>query len=44
MLFTLAGLRYQLGNRTGACEMLERIKVFKPDYPGLPELMEKLQG
>ncbi|MCZ6822196.1 MAG: tetratricopeptide repeat protein [Deltaproteobacteria bacterium] len=44
MLFTLAGLRYQLGNRSGACEMLERIEVFKPDYPGLAELMEKLQA
>jgi tetratricopeptide (TPR) repeat protein len=44
MLFTLAGLRYQLGDRTGAGEMLERIEVFKPDYPGLAELKEKLQG
>jgi len=43
MLFTLAGLRYQLGNRPGAREMLERIQLFKPDYPGLRELSEKLQ-
>ncbi len=44
MLFTLAGLRYQLGNRPGAREMLERIELFKPDYPGLAELREKLQS
>ncbi len=43
MLFTLAGLRYQLGDRDGARAMLERIELFKPDYPGLPELREKLQ-
>jgi tetratricopeptide (TPR) repeat protein len=42
LLFTLAGLRCQLGDRPGACEMIERIELFQPDYPGLEELRQKL--
>ena len=43
LVFTLAGLRYQLGDHAGARQMIERIELFKPDYPGLSELRAKLQ-
>lgn len=42
LVFTLAGLRYQLGDHAGARQMIERIELFKPDYPGLSELRAKL--
>ena len=42
LAFTLAGLRTQLGDRTGAHEMVERMELFRPDYPGLAELRTKL--
>ncbi len=42
MLFTLAGLRHQLGDREGATEVAERIALFNADYPGLQELRQKL--
>jgi tetratricopeptide (TPR) repeat protein len=44
LVFTLAGLRYQLGDRAGALEMLERIELFDPHYDGLEELKRKLVG
>jgi tetratricopeptide (TPR) repeat protein len=44
MVFTLAGLRTELGDRTGAREMIERIELFDPAYPGLVELRAKLEG
>jgi tetratricopeptide (TPR) repeat protein len=43
LAFALAGLRFQLGDRPGTYEMIERIELFKPDYPGLVELREKLE-
>ena len=44
LAFTLAGLRTQLGDPSGAREMLDRIELFRPDYPGLAELRAKLEG
>jgi tetratricopeptide (TPR) repeat protein len=42
LAFTLAGLRAQLGDQTGAREMIERVELFRPDYPGIAELRAKL--
>ncbi|MEE9281560.1 MAG: tetratricopeptide repeat protein [Myxococcota bacterium] len=42
LVFTLAGLRYQIGDRAGSLEMIERIELFDPHYPGLQELKRKL--
>ncbi len=42
MAFTLAGLRQQLGDLDGTHEMIERIELFDPQYPGLTELRAKL--
>ena len=42
LIFTLAGLRFQLGDRAGSLEMIERIELFEPHYPGLEELRRKL--
>jgi tetratricopeptide (TPR) repeat protein len=42
LAFTLAGLRLQLGNFAGALEMVERVELFRPDYPGLADLRAKL--
>ena len=42
LIFTLAGLRCQLGDRAGSLEMIERIELFEPQYPGLEELRVKL--
>lgn len=42
LVFTLAGLRCELGDRAGALEMLERIELFDPAYPGLVDLRQKL--
>ncbi len=44
LLFTLAGLRCELGNRSGSLEMIDRIELFDPNYPGLQELRRKLNG
>ena len=44
LIFTLAGLRYQIGDRTGSREMIERIELFEPQYPGLEELRRKLDS
>lgn len=44
LVFTLAGLRCQLGDRAGALEMIERIELFDPHYDGLEELKRKLVG
>lgn len=44
LVFTLAGLRFQLGDHAGAREMVDRIELFKPDYPGLVELRAKLDA
>jgi hypothetical protein len=44
LLFTLAGLRCELGNRSGSLEMIDRIELFDPHYPGLQELRRKLNG
>jgi tetratricopeptide (TPR) repeat protein len=43
LAFTLAGLRVELGDRSGAREMVERVELFRPDYPGLAELRSKLE-
>lgn len=42
LLFTLAALRTQLGDCDGALEVIERIELFRPEYPGLEELRAKL--
>ncbi|MFQ5512999.1 MAG: tetratricopeptide repeat protein [Myxococcota bacterium] len=44
LLFTLAGLRVQLGDAAGAREAIERIELFRSDYPGLDALREKLES
>ncbi len=44
LIFTLAGLRCQLGDRAGSLEMIERIELFEPQYPGLEELRRKLDS
>ena len=44
LVFTLAGLRCELADREGALEMIERIELFQPDYPGLAELKQKLES
>ena len=43
MVFTLAGLRSQLGDPPGTLEMTERIELFDPQYSGLAELREKIE-
>ncbi len=44
LIFTLAGLRCQLGDRAGSLEMIGRIELFEPQYPGLEELRRKLDS
>lgn len=44
LAFTLAGLRAELGDTVGAREMLERVELFDPRYPGLTELAAKLDA
>ena len=44
LIFTLAGLRCQLGDRAGSLEMIERIELFEPQYRGLEELRRKLDS
>jgi len=43
-VFTLAGLRCELGDRQGALDCVARIEVFDPNYAGLAELRQKLEG
>jgi len=42
LLFTLAGLRAQLGDQSGAVDVADRIMLFDASYPGLGELRQKL--
>jgi tetratricopeptide (TPR) repeat protein len=44
LAFTLAGLRTELGDRAAAREMIDRIELFDPAYPGLADLRAKLDG
>ncbi len=34
----------ELADREGALEMIERIELFQPAYPGLVELKQKLES
>ncbi len=42
LAFTLAGIRLELGDREGASEMVDRVELFRPDYPSLADLRTKL--
>ncbi len=42
LAFTLAGLRYELGDVDGARQMAERVALFDPGYEGLSALSAKL--
>jgi tetratricopeptide (TPR) repeat protein len=42
-IFTLAGLRCELGHTADALELVDRIAMFNADYPGLSELRTKLE-
>jgi Tfp pilus assembly protein PilF len=42
LAFTLAGLCFQRGDKANAREMVERVELFRPDYPGLAELQTKI--
>ncbi len=44
MGFTLAGLRCELGDASGALQILDGIALFDASYPGLAELRDKLTG
>ncbi len=42
LVFTLAGIRYEIGDLDGAREMLDRVALFEPAYEGLSALSAKL--
>jgi tetratricopeptide (TPR) repeat protein len=42
-IFTLAGLRCELGHTAAALELVDRIAMFNAVYPGLSELRAKLE-
>jgi tetratricopeptide (TPR) repeat protein len=42
LAFTLAGIRYEIGDLHGAREMVERVALFDPAYDGLAALSAKL--
>ena len=43
VLFTLAGICYETGKFAKARELLDRIMIFEPDFPGARELLEKIK-
>jgi tetratricopeptide (TPR) repeat protein len=43
VLYTLAGVKFRLGDRLGAKEAVERILLFKPDHQAANELLGQLQ-
>ena len=44
LAFTLAGLCFQRGDKAAAREMVERVELFRPDYPGLADLRAKVDA
>lgn len=43
ILYSLAGVRYKIGDREGALEAARKVLIFKPDHEPAAELIERLE-